>query len=181
MADWPYNSTQWKRLRAIKLASDPMCGPCLAAGRLTRANTVDHVVPISAGGPAFPGLDGLASMCGPCHSAKTARGSEAGAARTTRALRPRRGCDANGNPLDPAHPWSIPRGNAAPESARLGGENMPQRHKSLGAECLETAPGVPNQLVSPNSCLGGINNVTAPGHSASKYPAGINRTRKGRG
>ena len=66
------------------------------------ANTVDHVHPISEGGPAFPGHDGLCSYCGPCHSAKTARGTEAGA---VRASRPRKGCDANGNPLDPVHPW----------------------------------------------------------------------------
>jgi 5-methylcytosine-specific restriction protein A len=66
------------------------------------ANTVDHRVPISEGGHAFPGHDGLASYCAGCHSAKTARGPEAGAARSNK---PRRGCDAEGNPLDPAHPW----------------------------------------------------------------------------
>ena len=106
MADWPYNTAQWKRLRLIKLRADPMCEPCTDAGRLTLANTVDHVVPISAGGPPFPSLDGLTSMCASCHSQKTARGVEAGAIRTTRKLQPRKGCDANGNPLDPAHPWA---------------------------------------------------------------------------
>ena len=106
MADWPYNTARWQRLRRAKLQANPLCEPCDQAGRLTLANTVDHNVPISADGPAFPGLDGLTSMCPPCHSAKTARGSEAGAVRTTRALQPRKGCDADGNPLDPAHPWN---------------------------------------------------------------------------
>lgn len=106
MAAWPYNTAAWKRLRLAKLVAEPTCQPCTAMGRLTMANTVDHNVPISAGGPAFPGLDGLTSMCPSCHSAKTARGTEAGGARTTRAIQPRKGCDAEGNPLDPSHPWA---------------------------------------------------------------------------
>ena len=102
MADWPYNTAQWQRLRRAKLNAEPLCQPCDNAGLLTVANTVDHVVPINAGGDPFPALAGLTSMCGPCHGAKTARGVEAGAIRSTK---PRKGCDANGNPLDPAHPW----------------------------------------------------------------------------
>jgi len=99
----PYNLVAWKRLREAHLAIEPQCRACAAMGRLTRADTVDHVHAISEGGPAFPGHDGLASYCGPCHSAKTARGAEAGAVQSSK---PRRGCDANGNPLDPAHPWN---------------------------------------------------------------------------
>lgn len=70
--------------------------------KLVTANTVDHIVPVSEGGHPFPNHDGLASYCPACHSAKTARGTEAGGARSNK---PRKGCDANGNPLDPAHPW----------------------------------------------------------------------------
>ncbi len=102
MADWPYNTTTWARLRAAHLSIEPLCRGCRAEGRLSPANTVDHVVPINKGGPAFPGHDGLASYCGPCHSAKTARGAEAGAIRSTK---PRRGCNPDGTPLDPSHPW----------------------------------------------------------------------------
>ncbi len=105
----------------------PTCEACEQAGRLTIANTVDHRVPISAGGPPFPAHDGLASLCASCHSIKTARGVEAGAVRTTRKVQPRKGCDANGNPLDPAHPW---------------------RDKSLGADATRTAVPLRNQLVS---------------------------------
>lgn len=72
-------------------------------GRLTVANHVDHRTPISAGGHPFPSFDGLASLCASCHSAKTARGVEAGAIRTTKT---RRGCNADGTPLDPAHGWN---------------------------------------------------------------------------
>ncbi|HEX8553157.1 MAG TPA: HNH endonuclease signature motif containing protein [Sphingomonas sp.] len=103
MADYPYNTSRWKALRLRQLAMHPTCEGCEAMGRLTPANTVDHRVPIKAGGAPFPGHDGLASLCGPCHGAKTARGVEAGAIRSTK---PRKGCDADGKPLDPTHPWS---------------------------------------------------------------------------
>lgn len=102
MADWPYNTARWQRLRRAHLDRSPVCMGCSEMGRLTEANTVDHVVPISEGGAAFPGHDGLTSYCTSCHGAKTARGIEAGAARTRK---PRRGCNADGTPLDPAHPW----------------------------------------------------------------------------
>lgn len=102
MADWPYNTGAWKRLRLAHLSLSPMCVGCEAMGLLTPANTVDHVVPISEGGPAFPGHGALNSYCASCHGAKTARGSEAGAVRSRK---PRRGCNPDGTPLDPAHPW----------------------------------------------------------------------------
>lgn len=104
MAEWPYNTARWQRLRKMHLAIEPLCRGCMAmGGKRTQPNHVDHIKPMSEGGDAFPGHDGLASYCHACHSAKTARGSEAGAIKTTK---PRKGCDANGNPLDPAHPWN---------------------------------------------------------------------------
>lgn len=124
MADWPYNTARWQRLRLQHLMREPLCRGCETMGRLTPANTVDHVTPISEGGPAFPGHDGLASYCARCHSAKTARGSEAGAIRSTK---PRKGCDADGNPLDPSHPWA---------------------EKSLRADGLGPTPDLHIQLVA---------------------------------
>ncbi len=108
MADWPYNTQAWQRLRRLKLASNPLCEACEEMGHFVAANTVDHRKAISDGGAPFPALDGLAAYCPSCHSAKTARGSEAGAFRTRK---PRKGCNADGSPLDPRHPWhtkSIP-------------------------------------------------------------------------
>lgn len=67
------------------------------------ANTVDHRHAISEGGNPSPGHDGLASYCPACHSAKTARGTEAGAVRSNK---PRRGCDVYGFPLSRAHHWN---------------------------------------------------------------------------
>ena len=105
MADWPYNTGAWRKLRAAHLARFPWCEGCKAMGsRYVIANTVDHRHAMSEGGPAFPAHDGLASYCPGCHSAKTARGAEAGAIKSTK---PRKGCNADGSPLDPAHPWNL--------------------------------------------------------------------------
>ena len=125
MADWPYNTANWKRLRKAHLALFPMCEGCEAMGRMVLANTVDHRISVNAGGDPFPSHDGLASYCPSCHGAKTARGIEAGAVRSTK---PRRGCNPDGSPLDPAHPW---------------------HGKSLRAERLRPPPVLSLELVSP--------------------------------
>lgn len=126
MATYPYNTAAWKKLRAAHLARFPFCEGCEASGRpFIIANTVDHRHAISDGGNPFPGHDGLASYCPPCHSAKTARGAEAGAIKSTK---PRKGCNPDGTPLDPDHPWHA--------------------NKSLRAEPRRPAGDIPNQLVS---------------------------------
>jgi 5-methylcytosine-specific restriction enzyme A len=122
MASWPYNTSNWKRLRAAHLSCFPWCEGCDEIGRLTPANTVDHRVAISDGGAPFPSHDGLASYCPSCHSAKTVRGSEAGAFRTNK---PRKGCNPDGTPLDKRHPWHA-------------GKPSDQRKKSLRAEDIKT-------------------------------------------
>lgn len=125
MAVWPYSTAQWQRLRLSHLAIEPACRQCRAEGSLTLANTVDHVVAISAGGDPFPGHDGLQSLCASCHGWKTSAGLEAGAVRSTK---PRRGCDADGRPIDPRHPWN--------------------HGKSLGAETAGPAVETNSQLIS---------------------------------
>jgi 5-methylcytosine-specific restriction enzyme A len=98
-----YNSAAWQRLRIMQLQREPLCRMCATRGlNMAMAYVVDHIVPRSRGGNPLA-LDNLQSLCAPCHSAKTARGLEAGAVRSTK---PRRGCDASGNPLDAAHEWS---------------------------------------------------------------------------
>lgn len=102
-----YSSARWRHLRAQKLARDPLCEDCKAMGTIKAAEVVDHRHAITKGGNPFPPLDDLSSKCWPCHSAKTARGAEAGAAKTSK---PRKGCNPDGSPLDPAHPWADDRG-----------------------------------------------------------------------
>ena len=48
MADWPYNSAAWKRLRRAKLSRDPLCEYC-PPGTLTGATQVDHRKAIKEG------------------------------------------------------------------------------------------------------------------------------------
>lgn len=117
MAGWPYNSARWRKLRWLKLQSSPLCEQCEDIGITKLANTVDHRTPISEGGAPFPPLEELASLCPPCHSAKTVRGPEAGAFRTSK---PRKGCRPDGTPLDRSHAWHADkRANDAPVSAAL--------------------------------------------------------------
>ncbi len=126
MAAWPYNTAAWARLRRLKLDEQPDCEPCRDAGVLTLANTVDHAVPINAGGEPFPATTGLTSMCGPCHGAKTARGVEAGAIRSTK---PRKGCDADGNPLDPTH--LIVTNDSHHHAGHMGDDGTGETHFSV--------------------------------------------------
>jgi hypothetical protein len=94
----------------MKLAADPLCEECARIGRNVPATQVDHRVAIARGGEAFD-LENLASLCASCHSRKTA--SMDGAFGNARKERMRvRGCDVNGMPLDPEHPWN--RGAAPP-------------------------------------------------------------------
>jgi 5-methylcytosine-specific restriction protein A len=91
MAHWPYNTTTWKRLRFIKLTASAICETCERAGRIVPAMLVDHIVAIKDGGPAFPSIDELASMCSACHNQKHGKAGVA------------KGCDAAGKPVDPRH------------------------------------------------------------------------------
>ena len=63
-----YFTTKWKKLRKRKLQQKPLCERCEQMGLTVAAEIAHHIVPISEGGPPFPDLDGLESMCTPCHS-----------------------------------------------------------------------------------------------------------------
>lgn len=68
-----YNSTRWKRLREIKLATDPLCEKCAEEGRTVPAEDVHHVVSfMSVTNPEtrrFLAYDysNLQSLCKQCH------------------------------------------------------------------------------------------------------------------
>lgn len=121
MADWPYNTAQWRKLRLLKLSHDPLCQACEDMGTLTPANTVDHITAIKSGGTPFPMLSELNSLCHSCHSAKTARGSEAGAIHTRK---PRKGCRPDGSPLDRQHPWHTKKSLKADKARPMPNTNI---------------------------------------------------------
>ncbi|MEM5403788.1 HNH endonuclease signature motif containing protein [Paraburkholderia unamae] len=87
---------KWLRIRARQLRLHPLCAECLRVGHVTEATEVDHIERLEDGGTDDPG--NLQSLCHECHADKSAR--ECGHTRPT-------GCDADGNPLDPAHPWRV--------------------------------------------------------------------------
>jgi 5-methylcytosine-specific restriction protein A len=88
-------------LRAQHLREHPRCAACGDPARV-----VDHIRPWRGDRRLFLDPGNLQSLCRPCHSKKTA--SEDGGFGNPDA-KPR-GCDANGSPIDPKHPWFIPRG-----------------------------------------------------------------------
>ncbi len=60
---------RWRRRRLIQLRREPLCRICRAAGRLTHATEVDHIIPLNAGGPDT--FANYQSTCGTCHRRKT--------------------------------------------------------------------------------------------------------------
>ncbi|MBN3756058.1 HNH endonuclease [Paraburkholderia sp. Tr-20389] len=86
--------SRWRAIRARQLRHHPLCAECLRLGHITEATEVDHILRLEEGGTDADA--NLQSLCHDCHARKTAK--ENGA-------RPR-GCDANGMPIDPEHPWS---------------------------------------------------------------------------
>lgn len=101
MAAWPYNTTAWRNLRRAKLSDQPLCEVCLRREVVTIAEAVDHVVSIAKGGEPFPPLTGLMSLCTSCHNSKTRRVDSADSKGGSRW----KGCDVDGNPIDPDDEW----------------------------------------------------------------------------
>ncbi|MCS6490770.1 HNH endonuclease [Burkholderia thailandensis] len=91
----PLNSAAWQRLRSLVLAEEPLCRECSKRGQIVPATDVDH----HDGNPGNNELENLVPLCHACHSRKTA---------ADHGKRVRHGCDANGMPLDPHHPWNRP-------------------------------------------------------------------------
>jgi hypothetical protein len=98
-----YSRRDWRRRRALKLAKDPLCEPCLAEGKHTPATICDHRVPHHGDFSAF--IHGeLVSMCERHHAPKWADDK--------RGYSTAIGLD--GRPLDPKHPANAERGPLKP-------------------------------------------------------------------
>ena len=63
-----YQSAQWRKVKEMKLARDPLCETCLQAGKTVEANMVHHMIPIKEGKKKVD-LDFLVSLCHACHNA----------------------------------------------------------------------------------------------------------------
>ena len=87
---------KWNQLRLTILERDKyLCIACERIGKVTIANTVDHIKPKAQGGA--DDASNLQALCRPCHKAKTAREASGSAMP---------GCDVDGLPADRAHHWN---------------------------------------------------------------------------
>lgn len=98
MMKQPIQRIRGRRLQAIRervLTGNPLCVACEAAGRVTAATQVDHIVALANhGADEETNLQGL---CDECHRIKTA----ADLGYTLQS-----GCDDSGNPTAADHPWN---------------------------------------------------------------------------
>lgn len=66
----------WRKLRLVKLARDPLCEHCKARGEVTPAVEVDHIRRFRPRGGKIDhrlrlDMKNLQSLCTPCHAAKS--------------------------------------------------------------------------------------------------------------
>ena len=61
----------WKRIRDRHIAAHPLCEMCKRQGRITPAEEVHHIKPLSQGGTHDE--NNLMSLCKECHSRITAK------------------------------------------------------------------------------------------------------------
>ena len=130
----PLNSEAWYRLRRSVLAEQPLCQYC-PPGVITPATEVDH----KNNDPADNSRENLVSCCKPCHSIKTMADMYGRPARM--------GCDAEGNPINPAHHWNQSTVEAAEglagdvvgdsQKSPAAEEPEPTRSPSFNADCLK--------------------------------------------
>lgn len=88
----------WRLARIGFLAKNPWCVLCLASGRRIPATDVDHIIPHKGDAKLFWDKSNWRPLCARHHASKSGR---------ERWNKPERlGCDSDGLPLDPNHPWN---------------------------------------------------------------------------
>lgn len=56
----------WQKVRKRYITANPLCERCLKEGRLTKAEQVHHILPLSEGGTSDE--SNLMSLCANCHA-----------------------------------------------------------------------------------------------------------------
>jgi 5-methylcytosine-specific restriction enzyme A len=99
---------KWRKRRAAQLRAHPLCRMCAENdAKITLATVADHVTPHRGDSVLFAGP--LQSLCDSCHSSRKQALEHGGFLK---------GCDLDGIPVDPNHPWRI----AAERDRSDGGE-----------------------------------------------------------
>jgi 5-methylcytosine-specific restriction endonuclease McrA len=92
-----YTSARWQKRRTLQLKHEPLCRKCADAGTLSAARVADHVGPHNGDYNSFMTGE-LQSLCFNCHDRR-------------KRIQELRGYDikfdADGWPLDPAHPTNV--------------------------------------------------------------------------
>lgn len=89
--------SRWQKARAGFLRSHPLCALCAAVGRAELATVVDHITPHRGDQALFWDRANWQPLCAPCHNAVKQAEEKSGFLR---------GCDEDGNPIDPSHRWN---------------------------------------------------------------------------
>lgn len=110
----PLNGKAWRVLRERVLSEEPLCRMCGAP-----ATDVDHIDNDGNNNER----DNLQGLCHECHSRKTA--GDMGKRATW-------GCDADGMPLDPRHPW-----------AQMVSQLVARKHEKSPATEAQVPTGLP--------------------------------------
>lgn len=92
-----YKTARWQRIRTAQLRAEPLCQRCKREGRITAATVCHHMDKASKENPETFFDGPFESRCKPCHDTIE---------QSIERLGYEKGCDADGNPVDPAHPWS---------------------------------------------------------------------------
>lgn len=64
-----YDSALWRNVRVAVVMKEPWCRECARYKRASLAAVVDHIVPLSMGGPKLD-TSNLQPLCHPCHNRK---------------------------------------------------------------------------------------------------------------
>lgn len=92
-----YKLPLWQSIRTKQLTEHPLCERHLMRGSVVAASTVNHKVPHKGDWQKF--ISGpFESLCKACHDGPVQSEERRGYML---------GCDSNGRPVDPDHPWNV--------------------------------------------------------------------------
>lgn len=92
-----YDTTRWRKARALYLTGHPLCVMCSRAGRDEPANVVDHIIKHEGNVELFWDEKNWMALCASCHSGIKRMQEQHGYSQA---------CDESGSPLDSKHPWN---------------------------------------------------------------------------